>query len=284
MPELASVNGCITSIDDARISINDRGLVFGDGVYEVIASYRGKLILFAEHLARLRRSLDEIRMNYVDVQPIADQITALFRQSGFERAKIYLQVSRGEVPREHAFPQPKVEPNVIITVREIHEDKADKLTHGVCCISRPDLRWGRVDIKTINLLPNCLAKQEAVENGCYEAILIGNDGLVREATSANLYVVRGRTIWTHPCNERILRGITRGLLLELMRKAGLPFREDAVTLSEMYQADEAFLSGTTTEVLPVVKIDDRVIGQGVPGPATRRLIQLYQEWLELTVG
>jgi D-alanine transaminase len=279
MPELASVNGRMLPIAEACIPIDDRGFLLGDGVYEVIVVRGGKLLLFDEHLARLRRSLDGVRMNYVELPPIVAQVRALCAAAGLPEAKLYLQVTRGVAPRNHAFPQPAPAPNVVMTVRELHPLAAESFADGVACLTRPDIRWGRVDIKTINLLPNCLAKQDAAEAGCFEAIFIGPDGAAREATAANLFVVRGGVALTHPENERILSGVTRNLLLRLMRENGMPVREVAATREEMMTADEVFLTGTTTEVMPVVRIDGRPIGGGKPGPFARRLLAIFRDWL-----
>jgi len=280
MAELAWVNGTISPIDQARIPINDRGLVFGDGVYEVIAAYRGTMFLFAEHLRRLRRSLDEIRLEHVEIEPIAKQIEQLYRQSELDDAKVYLQINRGIAPRDHAFPQPLPEPSVIITVRELHRHEEVLMEKGVPCITQEDLRWGRVDIKTINLLPNVLAKQAAVDAGCYETILLAPDDTVREGTSANLFVINDGALYTHPANQRILPGITREFLLNLAAKNGIVCHEEKYKRDFMMQADEVFISGTTTEVMPVVSIDGQAIADGKPGAITQRLLQLFRDWVE----
>ena len=284
MPELAAVNGRVSPIDQAKISINDRGLVFGDGVYEVIASYRGKLFLFDEHLARLRRSLDAIRLDYVAIEPIAEQIQQLYKRAELPRAKIYLQVTRGTAPRDHAFPAPRPKPNVIITVREVHEIDPAKLEHGVACITYRDTRWGRVDVKTTNLLPNCLAKQEALDRGCFDAIFVADDGVVREATSANLFVAANKEIWTHPTDEHILPGITRAILIKRAPEKGIVVREEKFTKDFMIAADEAFVTGTTTEVLPITRIDGQPVGNGQPGPAAKTMRELLTEWVTKYAG
>ncbi|MDP8222412.1 MAG: D-amino acid aminotransferase [Candidatus Lernaella stagnicola] len=279
MPEIASVNGEITAIEKAFVSINDRGFVFGDGVYEVIVSYRNKLFLFDEHIERLRRSLRYVRMDYVDVEDIIAQIERAFDAADMPRAKVYVQVTRGAARRNHVFPDPPVKPNVIVTVSEFPPVDEKLFEDGIACLTRADIRWGRVDIKTINLLPNCLAKQEALDNGCLEAILIGEDGEVREATAANVFIVRKEKVITHPDNERILCGITRNAVLALCHKAGYQVEERPAPLEEMMLADEVFLSGTTAEVMPVVRVDDQPIGKAKPGPVAARLRQLFQAWI-----
>lgn len=278
MPELASVNGRIVPIEEACVSIDDRGFLFGDGVYEVIVSYYGKLFLLAEHLKRLRRSLDCLRMNYVGTTEIVEQIQNVFAAAAMPRAKVYLQITRGQAPRRHHFPDPQVKPTVVITVHEFPPVPEEYFADGVFCITRPDIRWGRVDIKTVNLLPNCLAKQEAVEHGCFEAIFVAADEVVTEATAANVFIVsRGRVI-SHPADEHILPGITRHVILELAEQVGLRPEERSFTRQEMLDADEVFLSGTTTEVMPVVRIDNHLIRGGEPGAHSRRLLRLFRDW------
>lgn len=284
MPELAMLNGEIMPIAEARIPVEDRGFLFGDGVYEVVVSYHGRLFLLDEHMARFRRSLDAIGMAYVPLPPLVEQIHRAFDAAGFARAKIYIQVTRGAAPRNHAFPSPPVEPNVVIMVREFPPVEESFFQEGVFCITHPDIRWGRVDVKTVNLLPNCLAKQAASERGCYEAILVAADGIVTEATAANAFFVRGQTVFTHPENERILGGITRHAVLELCRQAGLEVVEEAASIQQWRQADELFLSGTTAEVMPVVRLDDQPIGDGRPGPVSRRLLALFREWIDRADG
>ncbi|NLH48493.1 MAG: D-amino acid aminotransferase [Myxococcales bacterium] len=279
MPELASVNGKITPIDQACVSIHDRGLVLGDGVYEVIVSYHDKLFLFDEHIARLRRSLAYVRMSYVDVDEVVRLIRQVFQAAAMPRAKVYLQITRGEAPRNHAFPVPQIKPNLIITVRAFPEMDPALFDAGIVCLTQPDLRWGRVDIKTINLLPNCLAKQAALDAGCHDAIFIAADGLVREATAANVFVIRHGVFLTHPANEHILSGVTRNCLIDLIRGAGWTVEERAATEQEMMTADEVFLSGTTAEVLPVIRINGRPIADGQPGPISRKLLGIFRAWI-----
>lgn len=277
MPEIAYVNGHILPFAEATVSINDRGFTFGDSVYEVITAYNGRLFLFTEHLERLRRSLDGIRMEYVDVADIGEQIKQTYERALMPKAMVYLQISRGVAPRSHAFPAERPEPTVIITVREFPHKEAELVARGVSCITAPDIRWARVDIKTTNLLPNVLAKQQAVEAGCYEAIFIGADERVLEGTSSNIFVVKNDTLYTHPTNHKILPGITRRFLIGLAEKAGIAVREEWVTREDLYAADEVILSGTTTEVTPVLRIDDRQIGSGKPGPVTQKLYELFLE-------
>lgn len=280
MPEIAYVNGRVLPFAEATVSINDRGFTFGDAIYEVITAYNGRLFLFEEHMARLRRSLDEIRMEYVDVATIGEQIREIYRRSQMPVAMVYLQVTRGVAPRSHAFPGQRPEPTVVITVREFPHKEAELVARGVSCITVPENRWARVDIKTTNLLPNVLAKQLAVEAGCYEAIFIGANERVIEGTSSNIFIVKDDTLFTHPLNHTILSGITRRFLIGLADEAGIAVREEHVTRHELYHADEVILSGTTTEVTPVLRIDDRLIGDGRPGPVTKKLFTRFRKAIQ----
>jgi len=275
MPEIAYVNGRILPFAEATVSINDRGFTFGDAVYEVITAYNGRLFLFAEHMERLKRSLVGIRMEYVDVDDIGEQIQQTFQRALMPKAMVYLQITRGVAPRAHAFPAVRPEPTVVITVREFPHKEAELVARGVSCITAPDVRWARVDLKSTILLPNVLAKQLAVEAGCYEAIFIGADERVLEGTSSNIFIVKDGTLFTHPLNHKILPGITRRFLIGLAAKAGIAVREEWVTRADLYTADEVILSGTTTEVTPVLRIDDHPIGDGKPGPVTQKMFDLF---------
>jgi D-alanine transaminase len=211
--------------------------------------------------------------------PVRGWVEETFAAAALPRAKVYLEITRGAAPRTHSFPTPPPPPTVVIAVRERQELPAANFTVGVGCITRPDVRWGRVDLKTVNLLPNCLAKQEALEQDCFEAIFIGPHGEVREATAANVFAVRSGRIWTHPENERILSGVTRDALVKLLRDEGVEVVERVFTRAEMMAADEVFLTGTTTEVMPVIRIDGLTVADGKPGPVSRRLHARFRAWM-----
>jgi D-alanine transaminase len=270
MPDIAFVNGRFLPWKDATVSIDDRGFQFGDGVYEVIRTYRGAPFELAAHLARLDRSAKELNL----VQPYSrvqwtQWIQQGLGQAGYQEAKVYIQITRGAAPRDHAFPS-GVSPTVVMTIRELHPLSLQIRQDGVTARTCDDLRWGRCDIKSVNLLGNVLAREEARKAGVFEAILV-KDGLVTEGSLSNVMAVRSGTVVTAPEGPRILSGVTRTVVLELARKEEIPVEEQPLSLDSLYGADEVFLTGTTLEVLGVVRIDGKTIGSGRPGPITKTL-------------
>lgn len=270
MPDIAFVNGRFLPWKDAVVSIDDRGFQFGDGVYEVIRTYRGAPFELAAHLARLERSAKELNL----VQPYSraqwtQWIQQGLGQAGYQEAKVYIQITRGTAPRDHAFPS-GVSPTVVMTIRELHPLSLQLRQDGVTARTCDDLRWSRCDIKSLNLLGNVLAREEARKAGVFEAILV-KDGLVTEGSLSNVMAVRSGTIMTAPEGPRILSGVTRTVVLELAQKEEIPVEEQFLSLDALYGADEVFLTGTTLEVLGVVRIDGKTIGSGRPGPITKTL-------------
>ncbi len=276
MTELAYVNGKILPLDEAFVPIEDRGYQFGDAVYEFIASYNGKLFALEEHLDRLENSLKALDFEPLDRSQIRGAILMTFERSGFQRAGLYLQISRGVAPRNHLFPTNPV-PQLIITVRPAPEIPEDLRHKGASAITVKDLRWKRCDIKSVQLLPNALAKQQAVDAGADDAIFISSDGVVREGTSSNLFMVRKGVVQTHPLSSRILPGITREYLIDICREQGIRVSQTQFNKSDLSKADEVFLSGTVTEVLPVTFIDGQKIGEGRPGPIAKKLLILLRK-------
>lgn len=270
MPELAYVNGRIMPIEDAVVSVEDRGYQFGDAVYEVIASYGGKLFCLKEHFARLDRSMKELFFPEVQIEEIRKAAVDLFSKAKIERAAVYIQISRGVSPRNHSFPA-DTPVQVVMTVRKIEEKKPPIRETGISAITVEDLRWGRCDIKTVQLLPNVLAKQKALDAGCYDAIFVSKDGIIREGSSSNLFILSGGMLITHPLTPDILSGITRLMVLDICREKEYPVQERFFDKSELYKADEVFLTGTITEVLPVVRIDGRAVVNGMVGPVAKAL-------------
>jgi len=276
MQELAYVNGNIMPIDEAKVPIEDRGYNFGDAAYEYIASYQGKLFCLEEHLDRLERSMAALSFPGMSREDIRVAILELFKRSGIERAGIYLQISRGVAPRDHAYPEAP-QPQFMMTVRPVHEKPPEFRHEGATAITVTDLRWGRCDIKTVQLLANAMAKQQAVQTGVFDAIFVSDTGIVREATSSNVMIVKNGRLATHPLTEQTLPGITRQVILEICNHKKLPVEERFFELDTLYAAEEVFLTGTVTEVLPIVSIDGRTIGDGNVGPAAQ---ELYQALLE----
>jgi len=270
MPNVAFVNGAFMPLAEAKVSIEDRGFQFGDGIYEVIRTYGGRPFSLEAHLARLERSATALDLT----QPYSraewtDHILEGIKRADYPEAKIYLQITRGVAPRDHAYPAEGT-PTVVMTVREFHPLDRSVQAAGVEAMTTEDIRWGRCDIKSLNLLANVLARQKVKQAQVFEAILI-NTGLVTEGAISNVMVVQGETVVTAPEGPHILSGVTRAVVLELARNEGLPIQERFISQAELYGADEIFLAGTTVEVLAVVRVDGKIIGDGRPGPITQRL-------------
>ncbi|MEW6750578.1 MAG: D-amino acid aminotransferase [Candidatus Latescibacterota bacterium] len=276
MPEIAFLNGRFLPLEEAVVPIEDRGFQFGDGVYEVVATYGGRPYALEAHLQRLGRSLGELRLAFdLRAYGLEGIIAEGIARSGFAEALVYVQVTRGVAPRRHEFPAGEVSPTVVMTVKELHRPSAELHAHGVRVITHPDLRWKRCDIKSICLLPNVMAKQAAHADEAFEALLVDAEGRVTEGSSTSAFCVRDGVVCTAPSGPHILPSITRGVLLGLARELGIPVRESFCSLQQYLHADEVFLAGTSTEALGVVRIDDEVIGDGQPGPLTRRLRQAF---------
>lgn len=282
-PTLANWNGAILPLEEVRVSVLDRGFMFGDAVYEALRVYSGRAWLLDEHCARLRSSLAELRID-ADVNRVRQRMLETLRASGVREGLIYVQVTRGAAPRHHAFPRPEPAPNELVYVEDYGGDPfADIRPHGVGVITFPDVRWERRDIKSTNLLANCLAAQKAAEAGCFEAVLVEADGRISEASRNSVFAVKEGKVWTRPTSHHILPGITRRLVLELAERAGIPTVERGVGQGDLSTIDELFLTGTTSEVLGVTHVDARPVGDGRVGPITRRLADTYrqsvQDWL-----
>lgn len=276
MPELAYLNGEILPIDKAQVPIEDRGYQFGDAVYEFIASYNGRLFYLEEHLDRLDRSLNGLFFPSVSREAIRKAVLTLFEKAEIQRAGIYIQISRGVSPRNHAFPD-GVRPQVVMTIREVEEKPPELRKNGATAITLEDFRWGRCDLKTVQLLPNVLAKQKALAAGVFDAIFVSSEGVVREATSSNICIVADGTVITHPLTPQILPGITRMVVIDLCRELDIPVSERFFKTDVLYGAEEAFLTGTVTEVLPIVTIDRHRIGDGQVGPVTAKLYETLRQ-------
>jgi D-alanine transaminase len=276
MPDLAYVNGEIMPIDQAMVPIEDRGYQFGDGVYEYIASYEGHLFMLEAHLDRLERSMGELNYAPLDREGIKAAIEELNQQAGYPRAGIYIQITRGVAPRSHAFTA-DLSHQVVMTIRPVQELPKKERSKGINAITVPDIRWGRCDIKTVQLLPNSLAKQQALDADCDDAIFVSQHGIVREGTSSNVFIVSGKRLLTHPLTENILPGITRMVIIQICKKIDLDVNITLFNAETLYNADEVFLTGTVTEVLPVVRIDGHVIGKGKAGPVSRKLYDLLRK-------
>lgn len=283
MGEIAYVNGQFGPLAQARVSVDDRGYLFGDGVYEAVRTYNGRLWLWDRHQQRLRASLEKIGVTTFDVDSLDAVAEEALRRAGNDESLVYYHVTRGTAPRVHAFDGP-LTPNVVMTVRPISPRNEAQWRDGVACVTVPDQRWGRCDIKSLNLLPNVLAKRQAHERGCHEAILYNKAGLVTEAASTSVFCVIDDVLRTHPADCAILPGITRRVAMELADELGVPCREKPVAVDEIGEARELFLTGTGDEVTSVVRLNDRPIGDGRPGPIARKLHEAYLRLIHESLG
>jgi len=280
--DIVYVNGSFLPRNEARVSVEDRGFVFGDGVYEVLRAIDGKLFATSFHNDRLERSLDGVRITLAGGDSPASLVETgrqLLRENHLTRgeATLYIQVTRGATTRAHNFPSPDITPTIYISVARF-KPYADLAQSGASAITYPDLRWGRCDLKTLNLLPNVLASQTAKDRGTFEAMLI-RDGVVTEGTRTNFFGVVDGSLRTHPSDNHILPGITRSVLRDLARDLSIDVDETPISVAEIPGLSELFLTGTTTDVMPVVKLDDREVGNGRPGELTRRLQRVLAESL-----
>jgi D-alanine transaminase len=276
MSPTAYFNGSFLSKADVRVSPDDRGFLFSDGVYEVVRSYGGRLFELAAHLDRLAASLAGLRLGGVEKDELAPVCNELLARNGLADADalVYLQVTRGAAPRRHRFPDPPVQPTVYGTAWAFVPDHDPAA--GAAVITVPDERWSRCDVKTVSLVANCLANQRAYEAGAVEAIFV-RDGTLLEGTHTNVFGVSGGLVSTAPNSGYILDGITRRVVLELCAVHGIPAREEPVRLEELGALDELFLTGTTAEVTPVISVDGRKIGDGTPGPVALHMLDLFLE-------
>jgi len=278
MARVAYVNGRFVRHDQASVHIEDRGYQFADGVYEVWAVFGGKLADADGHFDRLSRSLGELRiaepMSRVALKMVLSQV---LRRNSIREGMVYLQVTRGVAPRDHIFPDPPPPPSLVITAKAVDRAATEaRAERGVAVITVAENRWGRCDIKTVGLLPNVLAKQSAREAGAAEAWFVDDLGLVTEGAASNAWIVdKNGALRTRDIQANILRGITRASLMGLAREAGLTLEERPFTVAEAREAREAFVTGAGSLILPVVKVDSAVLGDGAPGPVAKQLRRLY---------
>lgn len=276
MARYAYVNGRYVRHATAQVHIEDRGYQFADGVYEVILVHDGRLVDEAPHLDRLDYSLRALQIPWPMPRPALQIVLReLIGRNGVAAGTVYLQVTRGVAPRDHKFPTAAT-PSFVATTKRSKPTPAAVPEAGVSIITRPDIRWRRCDIKSVSLLPNVLGKQEAAEAGAFETWLVDDSGGVTEGTSTNAWIVtRDGRLVTRNLSATILAGITRLALLQLVRSHGLSFEERSFSVAEAKAAAEAFLTSTTSLVLPVTRIDGQVVGDGKPGPVTATLRDLY---------
>lgn len=286
MPRIAYVNGTYVPLRDAAVSVEDRGYLFADAVYEVWSVFDGLLGDLDGHLSRLERSLRELKIAMpMPASSLLVVLGEVIRRNAIREGMVYLQISRGVAPRDHVFPV-GVKPAIVITAKPIDRyAAARKAEAGIKAITAPDIRWGRCDIKTVGLLPNVLAKQAAKEQGGGEVIFFDRDGYVTEGGSTNVYMVgTDNIIRTRSLAANILAGVTRLNLIGVAGEAGLQIDEQAFSVDEMKAAREVFVTAATSLVLPVVRIDETVIGNGAPGPIASSLREMYIDHARATAG
>ena len=276
---LVYLNGRFLESSEAAISALDRGFIFGDGVYEVWRVVRGQLFEAARHQQRLERGLRELRITR-PVDGTLERITAigerLLKDNGLAsgEATLYVEITRGSAPRTHNFPLPGTAPTMFAMASAFAP--SETRFSGTKVITQPDVRWLRCDLKTVQLLPNVLARQAATEAGASEAIFV-RDGVITEGTHTTAFGVIDGVLRTHPANHLVLPGVTREIVIESARAHGIEVREQAIGIDELARATELFLTGTTTDVTPVVSLDGRAVGGGAPGPIARVLLDRLLE-------
>jgi D-alanine transaminase len=278
MANLAQVylNGEFLPPDQARVSVFDRGFIFGDGVYEVIPVFGDRLFRLPHHLSRLDASLSAIRLGNPHTPPEWNSIFTRLLAAGSGDQSIYLQITRGVAPRDHAFP-PNITPTVFAYAQPLKYSPPEQLAQGVVAVTAADIRWQRCDIKAIALLANALLRQQAIDQGAAEAILV-RDGVVTEGAASNIFVVKNGRLVTPPKGPFILPGITRDLVVEIARAKGIPCDELPVKIETLTSADEVWLTSSTKEILPITRIDGRPVGNGKPGPMHAKMFALYKEY------
>ena len=271
------LNGQYQPIEEAKISVLDRGFIFGDGVYEVIPVYSRKPFRLADHLQRLQHSLDGIKLDnpHSDAEWIAIIHELITRNPG-EDQYIYLHITRGVAKRDHAFPNPPVAPTVFIMSNPLATPPAALLQSGVGAVSAADNRWLRCDIKAIALLPNVLLRQTAIDAGCAEVILIRDNAFMTEGSASNIFVVKNGTLLAPPKDHLMLPGITYDVILELAKNNGIPYEVRKISVAEVAAADELLLTSSTKEVLAITTLDGKAVGNGKPGAMFEQLHTLYQ--------
>lgn len=272
------LNGELVPHAEAKISVEDRGFNFADGIYEVVRIVGGNAFRIEAHLDRFEGGARALEIELpLTRDGVHEAVREVAGANGVREGTVYVQLTRGVAPRSHAFPE-GARPTLVMIARPFDGPPAEKLEKGVAVVTAPDLRWGYCEVKTIGLLPNVIAYQHARSEGCTEAIMV-RDGIVTEGAHTSAFCVLGGTVYTHPV-DNILPSITRKFLIEAMRSDGISVEEVGVPLEEFRGADETFIVGTTTEVMPVVRIDGEQVSTGVPGDLTRQGMALYKRDLE----
>lgn len=284
MTRLCYVNGQYVPNAHAVVPMEDRGYHFADGVYEVIVFFGGKLLDEALHLERLKHSLSVLRMELpMSEGALKLVMRELIAKHPFRDGYIYVQITRGVAHRDHGFPK-GVRPSVTMFVNREKKPSREQVERGVAVITVPDIRWGHCDAKTISLLPNVLARQQSIEVGARETWLVDKDGFITEGSHSNAYIIKGGVLITHPADTHILNGVRRINILRIARENGIPVEERAFHRDELAQAEGAFMSSATSNILPIVTVDGRAVGNAEPSELTRKLYALYQQHVTAQTG
>lgn len=271
--QIAMIEDKIVPTEELSPTYLDRGLYFGDGVYEALRSYNGKILAFDEHLQRFSSSLAAVKITGVDIDRIRRRVQKAFDAAAIPNALIYFHITRGSTIRNHIW-EPGLKPNFFLTITEL-PDSPPRKTKGIAVSTYPDLRWKKCNIKSLNLLPNVLAINDAAAKGCEEAILVNEAGLITEGSLSAFFAISDQKLQTAPLTSNILPSITRGFVIQLAKDVGLELIEKSLTPQKAADADELFVAGTTFDIVPVVKFDDKTIGNGTPGEYTKLLINRF---------
>ena len=276
--QIAMVQDQIVALEELEPVYLDRGLFFGDGVYEVVRSYNGKIFALDEHLQRFANSLAGIGITGVDIEQVRVRIQKAFEAAGIANARIYFHITRGSGPRDH-IGEASLKPNFFLTVTDLPDDTETK-AKGIAVSTHPDWRWKRCDIKSLNLLANVLARRDAAQKGCDEAILVDEDGLITEGSSSAFFAIFGKALQTAPLTANILPSVSRKFVIKAAENIELDVVEKSFTSKQASGADELFIAVTTKDIVPVVKFDGRQIGDGTPGKYTKLLIQEFRKFTQ----
>ena len=273
-------NGKIDNQDNIKLSPFDRGFLYADGVYEVIRTYNGKFFRLEDHLERLIHSLNSIKINFKEINKIENILYQLIVENKYtSEVMAYIQITRGTYfPRKHSFPEQNINPTVFISANPLSEDRTENET-GVKVILQKDIRWKRCNIKSVSLLPNVLANQQAKEESAGEAVWVNNGSLL-EGSHTNFFGVKNGEVWTAPLSNLILSGVTRKVILELCNSLNIQCKEQAISENKIKSFDEFFISGTTTEIKPIIQINNMKIQNGKPGNLTKRLQTAFYDMVK----
>lgn len=271
--QIAMIEDKIVPTEELSPAYLDRGLYFGDGVYEALRSYNGKIFAFDKHLQRFSSSLAAVKITNVDIDRIRCRVQKAFDTAAIPNALIYFHITRGSTIRNHVW-EPGLKPNFFLTITELPRSPLQK-TKGIAVSTYPDLRWKRCNIKSLNLLPNVLAINDAAAKGCEEAILVNEAGLITEGSLSAFFAISDQKLQTAPLTSNILPSITRKFVIRAAKDVGLELIEKSLTPQKAADADELFIAVTTLDIVPVVKFDDKTIGNGTPGKYTKLLINRF---------